>query len=171
MVLICYSLRYRWPKLTLQTRWILSACLNKQQIIFPNLNLNMIFALCLYQTRLYISGIEHILVWNLRQTIESHTQTHLHTSTIYIYANVFLTYFHSHKSILRCFTVKSICIQNCEFLSRHILARKFKDKNIWFKIFSYRQLILYFQKIISSLCDNEIKDLEIKSHAFSPHAS
>jgi hypothetical protein len=41
IVSICYTWRYRWPKLT-QNWGTLSACLNKQQIISATLNLNMI---------------------------------------------------------------------------------------------------------------------------------
>jgi hypothetical protein len=106
-------------------RRTLSACLNKQQIISPNLNLTMIFAFCLYQTWLYISGIDHILVWNLRQTIDSRTQTHLHTMQMYFWLIFIPIDLYLYALSLRVF------VQNVEFLSRHILARKFKKKNIF----------------------------------------
>jgi hypothetical protein len=56
--------------------------------------LEYIFAFCLHQKRLFIRGIDHILVWNLRQN----RQTHTNTSTYY--ANIFVTCLDSHRRLV-----------------------------------------------------------------------
>ena len=54
-----------------------------------------------------ISGINHILVWNLIQNRPLHTK-----SNTSIYANVFVNYFHSHRRLdallLRIFCAAAI---------------------------------------------------------------
>ena len=83
---------------------------------------------------LYISGVDIILVWNPRQNIDRHTHTHPHTIQN-------MTYLHSCR------------LSESTYVSKKIEGKKYLSS----KCFP-TPIVVYFEKIISSLHDNEMQD-------------